>query len=351
MRISKNIFSFFVFGIPLSVFGLLSCGNPAKIPHKPLDRLPNLDLAKTTSNGKDSLIYSFPYRFQKNTYEAGLYEGKDSLFCENYSLKNKKTWQKQAHTRFKNIGKILKVDSSHVQDSIYLFLAYLPKNKRSRNTIFFSLINPITGKVFSLRYQFKGDYIQLSSTYQVDALTKSYPVHIHELEKKANLFSHPTRNGLSINLPQPLDSIQNKSRLSANASQVKRWVMLNDRVYDETQKKGSAFQLNIEESMGNISPNLQDFQNNDSLYKTNVSISENSQYKISSLKKGPVFCFNKSQNKSFLIWVPEDSSHFIRSVRLRGNQVQLFDSVLVAKSKLKPILEFNLSQKTIKKIN
>ncbi len=313
---------------------LFSCGNP---PQKVVETKKSIPIFTPSTYANDSLILGLPFKFKNKRYGFGFYSCPDSVFYDQYSLSEKGIWGKNSSTRFKNIEKILTSDTVRVEDSLYLAIDYLSANKNANKNIYFSLVNLLSKKVFTIRYHYTKNYSQLSAHYQMEAYQKKFPLQVQTLEKRAATFSMSNKNP-KVETPPDLSE-----------SPIKRWVMLNDRVYEETKTIGRSFQLNIEEFSGDISPSLKDFENSDSLFKKNVITTENNQYKVSALFHGPVFCFYKNLQKSFLIWVPEDTSHYIRTTRLRGNQVLLFDTLVDPKSKYKPIYEFNLSQKIIKK--
>jgi len=343
-RIIKNGFIGFGF------LAYYACQNPGTVHKISQLIIPSLNLKN--QNHKDSLAFQSPYTFHKESYHLGLFSAKDSTYFENYHLEKGNHWTLLGKSRFKNMGSIIQADTGRIKDSIYLLVIYQVRNRYPGSNLYFSLVNPFTKKVYTIRYRFSGEKTNLSAHYQMDASMKAFPIQIAELEKKAGAFSQ-SKSGVvkesSVKTGNNYIS-PNESTLKSVDSYIKRWVMLNDRVYDETNTMGHNFQLNIEESTGDIGPKKIDYQNIDSVYKKNVVVIENGQYRISSLVKGPVYCFNKSQNKSYLIYVPDFPDHYIKALKWRGNSVQLFDSILVPKSKLKPIFEFNLGQKTIKKV-
>jgi hypothetical protein len=317
------------------LFFLLGCNNPSSPVSTQSRSLPGLNLEKSHSGKKDSLLFSGSYTFRNTLLGIGLYASADSTLIENYSRKNG-AWIKTGVFRIKNIGKILHSERYSIRDSFYLSLISLNTRKEPSNTLYFSLFDPLKSRLYSIRYRYFQNYSNLSPKYQIEDSLRSHFKILRSLEK--------------ISAKYALDA-DPKSRDNAIVdSLTKRWVMLNDRVYDETANPGGTFQLNNEEYIADLAPGLKNYENNDSLFKKNVSLSENGQYKIESLLNGPVFGYNKNQKKGFILWVPDQPDHYIRTVALRGNHVLFYDSLLAPKSKLKPRYDYDLGLKIIKKL-
>ncbi len=289
---------------------------------------------------RDSTAFQFQFIEKKSMYTLVLSNSKDSIYYTLYHFESPEKWVSLFNYRFKDLAVLIKTDTLRINDTCYLSMIYKTSLRLSDNKLYFSIINPLSKKIYTLRYHYQKDYTNLSSNYQMDFSMKPFKEQIQELDRMANRFENSKDSAFT-------------AGITPEVSLVKRWVMLNDRVYDELGSAGKTFQLNIEDVKGDIGPSILDFENSDSLFKQNVTISETNQYKFASLIKGPVYCFSKSQNKSFIVWVPDSPNHYIHTIRIVGNSIQLFDTTLVNnnhKLKLKPKYIFNLSQKTIKRM-
>lgn len=325
----------FVGGVYTLLISMGSCNSNSNSKLVQKLSLPGFSLVSKHPGTKDSLVWSSSFFFQKKTLGLGLYSSPDSTWIEHYQLENS-TWNKGSAFKLKNFGQILRAKSYPVLDSFFVQIVSLNYRKGPARNLYFSLLDPIKNVIYSIRFRYYQNYSNLASKYQMEDSLKKHPKIIQELEK--------------ISADYALENDKIYKNPSIKDSAIKRWVMLNDRVYEETSIPGKSFQLNSEEFPGDMAPGLRNFKNNDSLFRKNVSISENGQYKVVSTQKGPVFGFNKSQNKGFILWVPDEPDHYIKTVQLRGNHVLFYDSILAPKSKLKPQYEYDLGQKIIKKL-
>jgi len=314
---------------------LFSCSQPVKTVQKETKtNSPSFSIIKKHKGTKDTLFYSCTYSFSRSPYGIGVYTLPDTIRFEKFSLAGNS--QKSLFSfPFINPGFLLGVDSIRIRDTFYLSLIHANPRKSPKNTLVISLWNPENKRIYSLRYHYYQAYTSLAAKYQADDSMKRYPLQVQALQKRAAEFAltaHPN------NFKKENDSL------------VKRWVMLNDRVYEETATQGHSFQLNSEETQGDLTPGILNYEFNDSLFKSHVSLAENGNYKITAMVKGPVIGFNKAQKRSFLLWVPDEPDHYIKTIQLRGNKVLFFDSLLGPKSKLKPTYEYDLGMKIVKKL-
>jgi|GEM_PF-3437957 len=325
----------YIGGFSVLVFCFWTCNPSNHSVNRITGSNPKMDLPKTHSGLKDSLVLSGNFDFQKNNRAFGLYTSADSTWVETLTFLDGH-WSKPKYYKLKTLGKILKASTIKIKDSTFLSLISLNSKKGPSSNLFFSLVDPIRSCLYSIRFRYFQTYSNLAAKYQMEDSLKKHRDIVHALE------------GESARYILGFDKVYKNPNIKD--SLIKRWVMLNDRVYEETANAGKSFQLNSEEFQGDLAPGLRNFQNNDSLFKKNVSLAENGQYKIASAINGPVYGYNKGQNRGFILWVPDEPDHFIRTVQIRGNHVLFYDSILTPKSKLKPQYDYDLGQKVIKKL-
>lgn len=204
----------------------------------------------------------------------------------------------------------------------------------------FNLINPSTGSLFTLTYsyKYKGDNIKGEfDKAELDSLHK-FPQELAYLQKEA---------GMSKLIP----SADKINRRPSADSALKKWAMLNEGVYDALDEKATqSMHLNVEEYNSDISPRLEDYNNDTLAFKSSTFLAENADFKAVSQVSGPVYIFNKRTNKSFIIWAPPQNLHWINKLRFSRTGILLLTPAAQDTAMEQVTLQVNIPQKTIEKI-
>ena len=204
----------------------------------------------------------------------------------------------------------------------------------------FNLFDPATGSLFTLAYTYtyksnsiKGEFDKAD----LDSLHK-FPQELAYLQKEA---------GMSKLIP----SADKINRRPSADSALKKWAMLNEGVYDALDDKNTkSTHLNVEEYNSDISPRLEDYNNDTLAFKSNTILAENADFKVVSLVSGPVYVLNKRTNKSFIIWAPPENLHWVNKLKFTHQGILVLTPAAQDTAKDQVTLQVNISQKIIEKI-
>lgn len=205
----------------------------------------------------------------------------------------------------------------------------------------FNLYDPLKGSLFTLAYSYtyKGNNIRGNFEKKTLDSLNHYPQERAFLQKEA---------GMSKLVPAA-DKI---NRRPSADSALKKWAMLNEGVYDALDDKATKnMHLNVEEYNSDISPRLEDYNNDTLAFKSNTFVAENTDYKAVSQVRGPVFVLNKRTNKSFIIWAPPQNQHWINKLKFKGPGLLLLVPGAQDTAAAQSVLQVNIPQKTIEKIS
>lgn len=204
----------------------------------------------------------------------------------------------------------------------------------------FNLADAVKGKIYTLGYSYKYRGNTIRGEYRkkdLDSL-KKHPQEFAFLQKEA---------GMSKLVPAD-DRI---NRRPSADSALKKWAMLNEGVYDALDDKDTrSMHLNVEEYNSDISPRLEDYNNDTLAFRSSTFLAENRDYKAVSQVKGPVFILNKGSNKSFIIWAPPQNLHWIDKLKFRSSGSLVLTPGSQDSTKDQVEYEVNIPQKTILKI-
>lgn len=204
----------------------------------------------------------------------------------------------------------------------------------------FNLADAVKGKIYTLGYSYKYRGNTIRGEFRkkdLDSL-KKHPQEFAYLQKEA---------GMSKLVPAD-DRI---NRRPSADSALKKWAMLNEGVYDALDDKDTrSMHLNVEEYNSDISPRLEDYNNDTLAFRSSTFLAENRDYKAVSQVKGPVFILNKGSNKSFIIWAPPQNLHWIDKLKFRSSGSLVLTPGSQDSTKDQVEYEVNIPQKTISKI-
>jgi len=204
----------------------------------------------------------------------------------------------------------------------------------------FNLFDPATGSLFTLAYSYtyKGNNIKGEfDKAELESLHK-FPQELAYLQKEA---------GMSELIP----SADKINRRPSADSALKKWAMLNEGVYDALEDKTTkSMHLNVEEYNSDISPRLEDYNNDTLAFRSNTFLAENGDFKVVSQVSGPVYVSNKRTNKSFIIWAPPQNLHWINKLRFSRPGILVLTPAAQDTGQDQVTLQVNISQKTIEKI-
>lgn len=204
----------------------------------------------------------------------------------------------------------------------------------------FNLFDPATGSLFTLGYSYtyKGNNIKGEfDKAELESLHK-FPQELAYLQKEA---------GMSELIP----SADKINRRPSADSALKKWAMLNEGVYDALDDKTTkSMHLNVEEYNSDISPRLEDYNNDTLVFRSNTFLAENGDFKVVSQVSGPVYVSNTRTNKSFIIWAPPQNLHWINKLRFSRPGILVLTPAAQDTGQDQVTLQVNISQKTIEKI-